>query len=89
MVALVRSNCFSRSSPQDSIDGATTSTYLALIYAWTGKKDAAISQLEAVAKIPGPLSHGELKLDPAWDPIRNDPGFQRLLAGKEQVGPNS
>jgi hypothetical protein len=23
-----------------------------------------------------------------WDPIRNDPGFQQLLAGKELVGPN-
>jgi hypothetical protein len=32
---------------------------------------------------------GELKRrnDPVWDPIRNDPGFQQLLAGKEHVGP--
>ena len=29
-----------------------------------------------------------LKIDPVWDPIRNDPGFQQLLAGKELVGPN-
>ncbi len=27
------------------------------------------------------------KIDPVWDPIRNDPGFQQLLAGKEHVGP--
>jgi hypothetical protein len=26
--------------------------------------------------------------DPVWDPIRNDPGFQELLAGKELIGPN-
>lgn len=65
---------------KDSIDGATASTCLALIYAWTGKKDAAVSQLETVARIPGPLTHGELKLDPAWDPIRDDPRFQKILA---------
>jgi hypothetical protein len=29
-----------------------------------------------------------LKIDPVWDPIRNDPGFQQLLAGKELIGPN-
>ena len=28
------------------------------------------------------------KYDKVWDPIRNDPGFQQLLAGKEQIGPN-
>jgi len=30
----------------------------------------------------------QLKIDPVWDPIRSDPGFQQLLAGKELVGPN-
>jgi hypothetical protein len=29
-----------------------------------------------------------LKIDPIWDPIRNDRGFQQLLTGKEQIGPN-
>ena len=28
-----------------------------------------------------------LKIDPVWDPIRNDPGFQELLTMKEHVGP--
>jgi hypothetical protein len=28
-----------------------------------------------------------MKIDPVWDPIRNDPEFQQLLAGKEQIGP--
>jgi hypothetical protein len=34
------------------------------------------------------VSIQRLKIDPVWDPIRNDPGFQQLLAGKELIGPN-
>jgi hypothetical protein len=34
------------------------------------------------------VSVAGLKIDPVWDPIRADPGFQQLLAGQEQIGPN-
>ena len=34
-----------------------------------------------------PLTPALLRLDPVWDPIRNDPGFQKLLTVKELVGP--
>jgi len=34
------------------------------------------------------ISVQQLKIDPVWDRIRNDPGFQQLLAGKERIGPN-
>jgi len=30
----------------------------------------------------------QLKIDPVRDPIRNDPRFQPLLAGKRPIGPN-
>jgi hypothetical protein len=33
------------------------------------------------------ISIQQLKIDPVWDPIRNDPGFQQLLDGNERVGP--
>ena len=65
---------------KDSIDGARALKYLALTYAWTGKKDAALDELAKAARLPGYLSYGELKLDPVWDPIRNDPRFQKVLA---------
>jgi len=32
-------------------------------------------------------SIADLKMNPVWDPIRDDPGFQQLLTLKEHVGP--
>ena len=54
--------------------------HLALIFAWTGKKDNALAQLNDAVKIPGYLSYGELRLDPVWDPLRGDPRFQKIVA---------
>jgi len=34
------------------------------------------------------ISIQQLKIDPVWDPIRSDSGFQQLLAAEELVGPN-
>jgi len=28
-----------------------------------------------------------LEIDPVWDPIRNDPALEQLLASQEHVGP--
>jgi hypothetical protein len=33
------------------------------------------------------VSIQRLKIDPVWDLIRNDPGFQQLLTMKEHIGP--
>jgi tetratricopeptide (TPR) repeat protein len=65
---------------KDSIDGAMLVQYLAVIYAWTGKSDAAFEQLNTATKIPGILSYGQLRLDPLWDPLRNDPRFEKVVA---------
>src|SRR2546423_14157135 len=50
----------------------------------------AIKTLRYLLSIPAgqDISIQRLKIDPVWDPIRNDPEFQQLLAGKEQIGPN-
>ena len=65
---------------KDSIIGAMLLKNLALIYAWTGEKDSALEQLSIAAKIPGPLSYGELRLHPNWDPLRGDPRFEKIAA---------
>ena len=33
------------------------------------------------------VSIARFKIDPVWDAIPNDPGFQQLLTMKEQAGP--
>ena len=65
---------------KDSIDGAELVKYLGVIYAWCGKKDLAIQQIEATLRIPSTLSYGNLKLHPYWDSLRGDPRFEQVVA---------
>ncbi len=66
---------------KNSIDGGELMKYLAVIYAWCGEKDRALEQIEATLRIPSSLSYGYLKLHPAWDPLRGDPRFEKIVAG--------
>ncbi|MBA3960728.1 MAG: hypothetical protein H0X40_02350 [Chthoniobacterales bacterium] len=65
---------------KNSIDGAELMKYLGLIYAWCGEKDLALQQIAATLRIPSTLSYGYLKLHPAWDPLRGDPRFEKIVA---------
>jgi serine/threonine-protein kinase len=65
---------------KDAINGALLSEYLAVIYAWVGEMDRAFKQLAIAVKTPGDLSFGQLKLRPVWDPLRNDPRFDEIVA---------
>jgi tetratricopeptide (TPR) repeat protein len=62
---------------------------LAEIQARTGATSDAVANLQRLLSIPAgeTVSIARLKIDPVWDPIRNDPGFQQLLTTKELVGP--
>jgi serine/threonine protein kinase/tetratricopeptide (TPR) repeat protein len=58
---------------------------LAITYMWTGDRDAALQQLAKVTKFPSGdawpgLTAGDLKLNPIWDDLRNDPRFEQLTA---------
>jgi TolB-like protein/Tfp pilus assembly protein PilF len=55
-------------------------TDFAMICAWVGETDLALEQLEAVTKIPGGPTYGELRLNPMWDPLRGDPRFEKIVA---------
>jgi hypothetical protein len=46
----------------------------------------ALEQLEAVARIPGGPSYGQLRLDPMWDPLRGDPRFEEIVASLAPKG---
>jgi hypothetical protein len=44
-----------------------------------GEVDAALAEIGRLLAQPSLLSVGELRLSPAYDPIRHDPRFQALL----------
>ena len=73
---------------KDALVGNDLLTGLAEIEARTGATADAIAILRQQLSVPagGSVSIARLKIDPVWDPIRNDPGFQQLLAGKELIG---
>jgi TolB-like protein/class 3 adenylate cyclase len=63
---------------KDAMTGAELLRNLAIIYAWTGEKDLAIKQLEELLPLYGPISYGQLRLHPWWDPLRDDPRFEAI-----------
>ena len=48
--------------------------------AMAGDRDAGIPTIELLLKAAGRRDAGELRLDPAWDPFRGDPRFEKLAA---------
>jgi hypothetical protein len=64
----------------DAYDGSSFVYNLAAVYALTNEANLAFDQLAILVKTPGGLGYGQLKLDPAWDPLRKDPRFDKLLA---------
>ena len=70
---------------KDAIVGANFLLGLAQIEAHTGQSEEAIKILGQLLKVPAGeyVSVTRLKIDPVWDPIRNDAGFQKLLSEPE------
>jgi serine/threonine-protein kinase len=71
---------------QDALDGPQATANLAQIYAWTGEFDEAFRLLDHLFSVPSNLTIPMLKLDPAWDPLRQDPRYQALI---DRYGPKS
>jgi TolB-like protein/predicted Ser/Thr protein kinase len=68
------------SSVKDSSTEPNTKTCFAIICAWTGERELALGQLEALTKTPGSHTYGNLRLSPMWDPLRGDPRFEKIVA---------
>lgn len=69
---------------QDAETGPLFEMDLAEIYAWTGHKELAIDKLEYLLSVPSLIHRNRLRLDPKWDPLRNHPRFQELIAGEDK-----
>ena len=65
---------------KDAIVGPILKSNLAAILAWTGEKAAALQELKAATAMPSYLSYGLLLRHPIWAPLRDEPGFQEILA---------
>ena len=72
---------------KDAIVGRILLAGLAEIEARTGKPDEAVKILRQLitASAGGVVSIARLKIESVWDPVRNDPGFQKLLSEPESA----
>ena len=64
---------------KDAINGPRMIVHLAMIAAWAGEKDLACEQLAMAVHPPTPVTYGQLKLLPFWDPLRGDPCFEEIV----------
>ena len=70
---------------KDALAGPNFLAGLAEIEARTGRAEEAVKILRQLITAPAGqvVSIARLKIDPVWDPIRNDPGFQKLISEPE------
>jgi serine/threonine-protein kinase len=64
---------------RDAIDGIDYESMLAVVYAWSGEQEAAITQLQKVVRLPRGPNWADLHFNSLWDELRTNAGFERLL----------
>jgi hypothetical protein len=71
-------------SAKDAVDGPRNEESLAYVEVLVGDKNRAISRLQHLLEIPytNSLTPALLRLHPQWDPLRDDPAFQKLCEEK-------
>jgi hypothetical protein len=66
---------------KDLVTGTYLLHQLVRIYILAGQPEKAIDSLERLLKMHYWVSPAWLTIDPNFDPLRNNPRFQKLVAG--------
>jgi serine/threonine-protein kinase len=66
---------------RDGYTGSYIQHQLVRIYLLVGEPEKALDQLEPLLRMPYFLSPGWLKIDPAFEPLRTNPRFRKLVEG--------
>ena len=72
---------------KDALGGRVAEMTRAMVYIRFGELDRAIPALERLLKLPGgrpPVTPATLRLNPEFDPLRNDPRFGKLCEEKQR-----
>ncbi len=67
----------------DLISRPTAEMFLAMTQARLGDSDSAIAALPHLLEVPSGITVGEVRVSPFWDPLRQDPRFQKLIGQTE------
>jgi serine/threonine protein kinase/tetratricopeptide (TPR) repeat protein len=67
--------------------GAAELSDLAQIYVTVGEFDLALPIIEHCLSTVSPIYRSQLRFQPAWDPLRNNPRFQELIARPDVIIP--
>ena len=75
-----------KSTSEDLFESPKVEETVAQIYAALGDADHAVPIVKRLLQTPymHSITTGRLRVDPFWDPIRNDPRFQDLVAEKNR-----
>jgi TolB-like protein/Tfp pilus assembly protein PilF len=63
----------------DAYEGADHMRDLAVVYTLIGEFDLAVQQLETTLSVPSSLNRLDLLLDPVFEPLRSQSGFEALV----------
>ena len=69
----------------DALVAPTCQWRLAEVLAISGQRDAAFKILSEVARCPFGLIYGDLKFNPMWDLLRDDPRFDQITAASAEL----